>query len=182
MVCFLLASCGQPRVITKESTEVARTAYAIKDAFTQARVDLADEYSDQLSKLVVPPKDAIKITPIIKNGKRVAVIPGKYTQDDVVVVGTNEWSDLLKIKDVVVQLANDKTNLNAQLEKTEEEVREQHALKEKLAADNIQLNLDIEKIKRTLLTRTLYIAGLLAAIAAYAYIKIKGIVLPFSLL
>jgi len=182
MIGLIFTGCSQPAVITKTSPEISRTAYAIKDAFNNSRIDLADQYSEQLTSLVVPPKDSIIISPIMKDGKRVAIIPNKYTQDDVVVVGTTEWSNLLKIKEVVIQLANDKTTLSAELEKVQQEIREQQELKEKLAIENTQLNIDIEKCKQILIKKNLYLFGLISLIGVYIFLKIKKIALPFALL
>ena len=178
VISFLLLSCRNTPVIIA-SPEVSRTAYAIKDSFDNARIDLADGYSSHLVQLVTPPKDSIVISPIIRDGKRVAIIPDKYRNDNVVVVGTTEWNNLLTIKDVVVQLANDKTNLNAELLRIHEEVRQQQEVKEKLAADNINLTKELKEYKNALLKRTLYLIGLIGAIGGYVYLKIKGIGIPF---
>jgi len=180
LLCSVLViSCKSVPVI-KESPEVAKTAYAIKDSFANARIDLADNYTDQLIQLVTPPRDVITISPILQNGKRVAVIPSKFRDDSVIVVGTQDWNNILKIKEVVGQLANDKTNLNAQLLKVQDEIRSQQELKEQLAADNLILTSELKDYKFALYKRTAYLIALLTLVAGYIYIRACG--MPASIL
>ena len=89
----MVAGCSSIPVMT-QSPQVSTTVAAIKDSFEAARIDLADKYASALELLVTPPEKRIEIKPIYKDGNRVAVIPEKYRADNVVVVGTLEWSNL----------------------------------------------------------------------------------------
>ena len=175
---LLFAGCNSIPVIT-QSPQVSTTAAAIKDSFEAARIDLADKYASALELLVTPPEKRIEIKPIYKDGNRVAVIPEKYRADNVVVVGTLEWNNLLKIKEVASQLALDVTNLNGELERVREELIQQQQIKQNLAESNIKLTEDNQKANAALFRRTAYLVGLLGLIGIYIYIKIsKVIALP----
>ena len=169
-ILFLITACSSVPVY-KQSPEINTAAAAIKDSLDAARVDLAISYSDNLITLTTPPEKRIKIEPIYKNGKRVAIIPDKYKEDNVVVVGTEEWSNLIRIKEVVLQLANDKTNLNAQIESTKEELIKQQKLKEQLAEDKVNLTLKNNDLSNSLSKTRLYLIGLIILIAVYFYVK-----------
>ena len=52
--CFLFSSCT---IYTeKQSQALSRTIYATKDSLDEARIDLADKYSAEATRLVKPPK------------------------------------------------------------------------------------------------------------------------------
>lgn len=175
---MLFASCSSTPVFT-QSPQVSSTAAAIKDSFDSARIDLADKYASALELLVTPPEKRVEIKPIYKDGNRVAVIPEKYKGDTVIVVGTIEWNNLLKVKQVADQLAEDVKNLNGELERVREELIQQQQLKQDLAEKNIELTKDIQEAKSALFKRTTYLVGLLALIGIYVYLKIsKTIALP----
>lgn len=175
---LLVAGCNSIPVMT-QSPQVSTTVAAIKDSFEAARIDLADKYASALELLVTPPEKRIEIKPIYKDGNRVAVIPEKYRADNVVVVGTLEWSNLLKVKEVASQLALDVTNLNGELEKVREELIHQQQIKQNLAESNIKLTEENQKAHAALFKRTAYLVGLLSLIGIYIYLKIsKVIALP----
>lgn len=175
---LLIAGCNSVPVIT-QSSQVSTTAAAIKDSFEAARIDLADKYASALELLITPPEKRIEIKPIYKDGNRVAVIPEKYRADNVVVVGTLEWNNLLKVKEVASQLALDVTNLNGELEKVREELIQQQQIKQDLAENNIKLTKENQEARAALFKRTAYLVGLLSLIGIYIYLKIsKVIALP----
>lgn len=175
LVFLLLAGCTTHIPVPQQSPEVSKIAYAIKDSFDSSRIDLADEYTNQLSYLIVPPASKIQISPIIKDGKRTVILPEKFKDKNVVVVGTKEWDDLLKIKDIASQLAEDKSNLTEQLNSVQEELRKQNELKTQLIQDNADLKSEVDAVKAKLFKRTVYLVGLVLLVGAYFYIKIKGI-------
>lgn len=62
---ILLTSCT---IYTEKQTEaLSRVVYATKDSLDQGRIDLADEYSKESTRIVKPPKNRIKIDPIFEN-------------------------------------------------------------------------------------------------------------------
>lgn len=175
-LCALLISCSTRLPVNSFSPEVSTTVAAIKDSFDEARIDLAANYTDALIMLVVPPEKRIHIEPIYKDGKRIAVIPDKYKDDNVIVVGTEDWANLIKIKDVVVQLAQDKTNLNAQVLSIREELIEQQKLKEQLAADNVDLQIKNTEANGRIFKLRAYLIGIVTLIIIYVYLKTKRII------
>ena len=46
----------------KQSKELSKTAYAVRDAMLVGRFDQADKFSEELVKIVVPPAPEDKIT------------------------------------------------------------------------------------------------------------------------
>ena len=50
----------------KQSRELSKVSYAVRDAMVAGRFDRADEFSKELVKIVVPPapEDRVKIEPI----------------------------------------------------------------------------------------------------------------------
>lgn len=175
LVFLILTGCTAHIPISQQSSEVSKIAYAIKDSFDSSRIDLADEYTNQLSYLILPPTNKIQISPIIRDGKRTVILPEKFKDKSVIVIGTKEWDELLKIKSIASQLAVDKTNLIEQLNSVEEELRKQNELKIQLMQDNASLKSEVTDIKSKLFKRNTYIVSLLLLIGAYIFIKIKGI-------
>lgn len=175
LVFLILAGCTTHIPVPQQSPEVSKIAYAIKDSFDSSRIDLADEYTNQLSYLIIPPVNKIQISPILKDGKRTVILPEKFKDKNVVVVGSKDWDELLKIKNIASQLAEDKNNLTEQLNGVQDELRKQYELKTQLIEDNANLKSEVESIKSTLFKRTTYLVSLILLIGAYFFIKIKGI-------
>lgn len=175
---LLLSGCRSTPIVNSQSPEVSTAAAAVKDSVSAARFDLTEQYADALNMLVTPPEKRIEIKPVYKDGKKIVVIPDRYQREDVVAVGTQEWNNLLKIKEVANQLANDATNLNNEINNAREEIRQQQLAKEQLVADNAELTSEIEKAKAALFKRTAYLVGLVGLVGAYIFLKIRGLV-PF---
>jgi len=119
---LLLSSCT---VYTeKQSEALSKVVYASRDSMEAARIDLADKYVTETTRLVRPPKNRIKIEsiyqksvqqhietigsgsnrePIPVNKQRMVIIPEKYRADTVVVVSTEEYQRLLKDKETFAQ-------------------------------------------------------------------------------
>jgi hypothetical protein len=173
LICLL--SCKNIPVI-KTSPEIAKITYAVKDSFEAARIDLADNYTDQLITLISPPITKIPIKPLYKNGKRIAVIPKKFQSDEVIVIDSQEWSKLLQIKDIATQLSNDVENLKKQLSDTEKEKREQEQIKIDLAAKNTELTINKEYSDKIIFKLKVYLVSIAIIICLYFYLKIKKII------
>ena len=176
VICCMLSSCSTRPVVISYSPEVTTTVAAIKDSFDAARIDLANSYTEALSMLVTPPEKRIQIEPIYKDGKRIAVIPDKYKDSNVVIVGTEDWSNLVKTKDIVLQLANDKTNLNTQILSIQEELIEQQKIKQQLAEDNVNLQIKNTEANSSIFRLRAYMIGLISLILVYIYLKTKRII------
>ena len=86
-------------VYTEKQTEpVSQAVYATKDSIDAARIDLADQYISQATKLIIPPKQRIPISAVYEKkqaalktkhtNQRVVIVPSKYNNSDIVVVGS----------------------------------------------------------------------------------------------
>lgn len=194
-ICVFLTSCV---VYTeKQSEAISQTVYATKDSLDKARIDLADEYASQTTRLIKPPKKRILVESIYKptinviasqskptnsNGQqvpvskqRVIIIPEKYKGDTVVVVSSTEYQQLLKEKEIHAQLQKDFENLNTVRIQVDQELIKQTEYNNKMIKD---LNLMQKKLVEkdlAILQRNIIIVSLLAAIVGATYLRIKGI-------
>ena len=177
LIFIMLLSC-RTQIVEIPSPALCKTAYAIKDSFEEARIDLADRYTLELIKLVIPPKERILIEPILRDGKRIAIIPEKYKDTSVVVVGSKEWDELKKIKSIADQLVNENSSLTKLVNDLETELRDQKEITNKLVADNNDLTLKNSELTSTLLRKNIYIIAMMIAIGGYIYAKATKII-PF---
>ena len=61
---LLLSGCVTSSSLNKEKQEnISQGAYAINDSINMGRFDLAKQYSDQLDRLITPPKTRIVVKP-----------------------------------------------------------------------------------------------------------------------
>ena len=177
LIFIMLLGC-RTQIVEIPSPTVCQTAYAIKDSFEVARVDLADRYTTELIKLIIPPKERILIEPIVKDGKRIAIIPEKYKDNSVVVVGSKEWDELKKIKSIADQLVNENKTLLEVIDTLENELRDQKQLTNEIIAKNNELTLENNKLTAKVWRKNAYIIGLLIAISAYIYARFNKLI-PF---
>lgn len=193
LICFLMFSCT---IYTeKQSEAISQTVYATKDSLDKARIDLADEYANQSTRLIKPPKKRLQIDSIYKptisvvasqskpengqkvsvNKQRVIVIPEKYKNDTVVVVSSEEYQQLLKDKQIFAQIKKDFDNLADIRVTIDQELIRQLEYNDKMIKD---LNIMQKKlVEKDLLIIKLYITifVLIASIVGGIYLRIKGI-------
>jgi hypothetical protein len=188
--CLFFSSCT---VYTeKQSEALSRTVYATKDSFDHARLDLAEIYSVESTRLVKPPKKRIDIKPVYKKNidvlasqnkkspqfidkQRVVIIPEKYKSDTVVVVNSKEYENLLKEKEIYEQMKKDLDELSFARSQVDEELIRQMEYKDKMIKDlNIMQKKLVEK-DLAILQRNIIIVGLIILIAAAIYLRIKGV-------
>lgn len=184
----------------KQSEAISQTVFATKDSLDKARIDLADAYSDQATRLIKPPKKRIQIDSIFKptinvvasqskpnNNKpgqqvpvsrqRVIVIPDKYKHDTVVVVSSEEYQQLLKDKEVYKQLETDLKNLQDTKIIVDQELIRQQEYHDKMVRDlNIMQKKLVEK-DLAILQRNVLIVVLAGVIGIMVYLRFKGGVL-----
>ena len=190
---LLLPSCT---VYTeKQSEAISQTVYATKDSLDKARIDLADEFSSQSTRLIKPPKKRIQIESVYKqtipvlasqskpekgvkvlaNKQRVVIIPEKYKNDTVVVVSSEEYQQLLEDKEVFAQLEKDFKNLTDLRTIVDQELIKQKEYGDKMIRDlNIMQKKLVEK-DLAILQRNIIIVALLLTIGGATYLRIKGI-------
>ena len=191
---LLLSSCT---VYTeKQSEALSKVVYASKDSMEAARIDLADKYVTETTRLVRPPKNRIKIEsvyqksvqqhietigsgsnrePIPVNKQRMVIIPEKYRADTVVVVSTEEYQRLLKDKETFAQIQRDNEGLAEAKETVDNELIRQLENRDKMIND---LNLMQKKLVEkdlAILQRNVIIVLLITAMGGAAYLRIKGI-------
>ena len=191
---LLLSSCT---VYTeKQSEALSKVVYASKDSMEAARIDLADKYVTETTRLVRPPKNRIKIEsvyqksvqqhietigsgsnrePIPVNKQRMVIIPEKYRADTVVVVSTEEYQRLLKDKETFAQIQRDNEGLMEAKQVVDNELIRQTENRDKMIND---LNLMQKKLVEkdlAILQRNVIIVLLITAMGGAAYLRIKGI-------
>jgi len=180
----------------KQSEALSKVVYASKDSMEAARIDLADKYVTETTRLVRPPKNRIKIEsvyqksiqqhietigsssnrePIPVNKQRMVIIPEKYRADTVVVVSTEEYQRLLKDKETFAQIQRDNEGLTEAKQIVDSELIRQMENRDKMINDlNIMQKKLVEK-DLAILQRNIIIVLLLAAIGGATYLRIKGI-------
>ena len=194
---FILLSLNSCTVYTeKQSEALSKVVYASKDSMEAARIDLADKYVTETTRLVRPPKNRIKIEsiyqksiqqhietiasssnrePIPINKQRMVIIPEKYRADTVVVVSTEEYQRLLKDKETFAQIQRDNEGLAEAKETVDNELIRQIENRDKMINDlNIMQKKLVEK-DLAILQRNIIIVFLISAIGGATYLRIKGI-------
>jgi hypothetical protein len=191
--CFILLFLNSCTVYTeKQSEALSRSVYATKDSLDNARIDLADTYSNESTRLVKPPKKRIdikavykknidvissqsKVKPTIINKQRVLIIPEKYKNDTVVVVSSEEYQKLLKDKETYDQIERDNYSLVETKKLIDRELIRQMEYNDKMVKDlNIMQRKLIEK-DFVILQRNIIIVCLILTIGGATYLRIKGI-------
>jgi len=177
-LCFL-SSCT---VYTeKQSEALSQNVYATNDSLDKARVDLASYYSEQTTRLVKIPKKRIDIQSVYQDstvkgttGQRIVIVPEQYKGDKVVVVGSAEYQDLLKIKAIAEQLKKDNENFIKAKDSTDKELAKQAEYSSKMIKDlNIMQKKLVEK-DLAILWRNIIIISLLGLIGGYIYIRMNS--------
>ena len=179
----------------KQSEALSKVVYASKDSIEAARIDLADKYITETTRIVKPPKNRILIDAVYKkinqhvntisssskldvvpvNKQRTVIIPERFRNDTVVVVNTEEYQQLLKDKDTFTQIQKDTIGLLEAKKQVDGELIRQLENKDKMIIDlNIMQKKLVEK-DLAILQKNLIIIGLLAAIGGATYLRIKGI-------
>ncbi len=176
----------------KQSEALSKVIYATNDSLEAARLDLAEKYSQESTRLVRPPKTRIaiqsvykknidivtsssKATPEIFNKQRVIIVPEKYKNDTLIVVNSEEYQQLLKDKENYAQIERDNANLTEARNTVDQELIRQLEYNDKMVRD---LNLMQKKLVEkdlAILQRNIAIVGLLLAFATAGYLRIKGI-------
>jgi hypothetical protein len=175
----------------KQSEALSKVVYASKDSMEAARIDLADKYITETTRIVRPPKNRIKIDPVYKhintvssgskhdpiiiNKQRMVIIPEKYRADTVVVVSSDEYQQLLKDKETFAQIEKDNIGLSDAKKLVDEELIRQMDNRDKMVNDlNIMQKKLVEK-DLAILQRNIIILALVAIMGGATYLRIKGI-------
>lgn len=76
LVLFLLCSCSS--IPQKQNLAVSRGVYSTQVAIKAGRIDLAESYIEQTSRLLPPPKEKISIRPVISHDKEFVILPKQF--------------------------------------------------------------------------------------------------------
>ena len=193
IVLFLISGCT---VYTeKQSEALSKVVYASKDSMDAARLDLADQYVTEATRIVKPPKNRIPIESVYKkiehhintvssdskhnplpvSKQRTVIIPEKYRNDTVIVVNTEEYDQLLKDKEIFAQIQKDTIGLMDAKKAVDQELVKQQEYNDKIIRDlNIMQKKLVEK-DLAILQRNIIIVSLLSLMVGGVYLRIKGI-------
>jgi hypothetical protein len=176
---FLFSGCA---IYTEKQTQaVSQSVYATKDSIDLARIDLAESYINETTKLINPPKKRIKISAVYQkpiqvndSKKRIVIVPEQYKNDKVVVVNSTDYDNLLKDKDIAIQLKKDNEILTRARGEFDAERMRQQEMQNKMVKDlNLMQKKLIEK-DLAILWRNIIIVALLGVIGGYVYIRMNS--------
>jgi len=183
LLSLFLTSCT---VYTEKQSEVlSQNVYATKDSIEQARIDLADSYINEVTRIVKPPKTRVEIKGIYQTPtspdkvnttkERIVIVPEKYKNDKVIVVNSLEYETLLKDKAIASQLQKDNANLVKIKNDTDKELQKQAEYTNKMVKDLNELQKQILKKNITILRLSIALGTVLLVFAGAIYLRIKGI-------
>jgi hypothetical protein len=181
LVVLALISLNSCTVYTeKQSEALSRNVYATKDSLDVARIDLADSYINEATKLVKPPKSRVEIngiyqTPVeTENKSRIVIVPEKYKNDKVIVVGSADYDKLMQDKAIASQLKKDNETLTKVKQETDKELAKQLEYASKMVKDlNIMQKKLVEK-DLAILWRNIIIVVLTGILGLLVYLRFKG--------
>jgi hypothetical protein len=179
LIC--LNSCT---VYTEKQTEaLSRNVYATKDSLDVARIDLADSYINEATKLVKPPKKRVSVNGVYQtpteteNKTRVVIVPEKYKGDKVVVVGSTDYDKLVQDKAIASQLKKDYETLDKVRQETDKELSKQLEYSSKMVRDLNTMQKKLVEKNLAILWRNIIIAVLGSILGLLVYLRFKGIAL-----
>lgn len=189
--CFFLTlstGCIKPKYIEKTSEEMSQAVYATKDSIGVMRIDLAAKYSDAATRLVPPPKNRIKIEAILKKSvgggksETIAILPASAQDNVVVIENSPEYKKLMEDLKIAEQFKQDALNWELYSKEMDRQIADQYKINNEMVVRIQDLEKQIlQKDKKiiqqelSVLWRNIVIVGLIAAIAAGIYLRIKGI-------
>jgi hypothetical protein len=177
---LLLASCTY--YTEKQSEALSQNTYATSDSLNNKRVDLAYYYSNEAIKLVKQPKHRISIQPVYEAGKvikssqkgektQVVIVPDKYKGDKIVVVGSTEYQDLLKDREIRKQLEKDNANLLKVGKVTQDELKHQQEMHDTIIKNAQTLQTRVYKLEAGIWKRNVIILILSGLILGYIWLR-----------
>lgn len=188
LIVFSMSGCKTTRYIEKQSEELSQSVYATKDSLDNARLDLAEKYALQTTRMIYPPKQRIKIEPLIestKNGtetKRVLVVPHSNKNDKIIIVDSPEYQKLIENKTIAEQLKRDVYNWSSYSKEVDRKLTEQYEIQNEMIIkiEILEKNI-LQKDKKLLqkdlaiLWRNIVIISLIGVMGVSVYLRIKGI-------
>jgi hypothetical protein len=178
---FIFSGCT---VYTEKQTEaVSQSVYATKDSIDVARIDLAESYINETTKLINPPKKRLQISAVYQkpiqlndSKQRIVIVPERYKADKVVVVNSTEYDNLLKDKDIASQLKKDNELLVKAKTEFDLERTKQQEMRDKMVRDLNAMQKKLVEKDLAILWRNIIIVTLTGLICAYIYIRMSRVV------
>ena len=188
VIVFFTPSCT---VYTeKQSEALSQAVYLADDSFELGRFDVTDVSLDNAIRIVKPPKKKIEIksierfvtnelipsaTPAGTKAERIIIVPEKFKNQQVIVVNSTEYQQLLKDKKIFEQLQTDHKALVKLKTDIEQELAKQVAYNNKMIDD-------LNKMQKELILKRLHILKLYIVIVVMGlamgggiYLRMKGI-------
>jgi hypothetical protein len=185
----------------KQSEALSRSVYLADDSFELGRFDVTDSALDQAVRVVKPPKERQNIQAVVKsvpgqskkvgdvmpkigaindptinpNLNNILVVPERFRGQDVVVVNSQEYNELLKDKRIFDQLKKDYNNLTILKKDVDDELSRQHLNINKMVIDLNKLQQEVIKKRLLILKLYILIAFLILVITGGVYLRMKGI-------
>ena len=176
---LMLGACTSTKYIEKQSEPLKQAVYGVNDSLKEARVDLAWFYSNETTKLVGPPEKRIPIKPLYETttstnsvGARILVVPEELKRTKVVVIGSSEYQELLKNKEIASQIAEElliQKKVVLDIDK-QRQINEKNQLK--LIDDYNKAQLTIQKKDAAIWYRNFVILALLSLIGGYICLRV----------
>lgn len=177
----------------KQSEALSQAVYLADDSFEMGRFDVTDVSLDNAIRIVKPPKKKIEIKAIERfvtndliptttptnttttKTERIIIVPEKFKNQQVIVVNSNEYQQLLKDKKIFEQLQTEHKALERLKLDIEQELAKQVAYNNKMVED-------LNKLQKEVLAKRLHILKLYTIIAVMGltmgggiYLRMKGI-------
>jgi hypothetical protein len=178
---LLLASCALFRdlSILKQTEIVSQNTYAIKESAETGRYDLVDFYTKALTRLIVSPETSLSVSPIIdKDGRYVVTLPSRFTNQRILVVGSEEYQKLIQTQAIAKQLLEENIKLIKNTSDIDNAVREQAEALDSLYYENEKYKTQTKLQSENLSKKNIIILSLSILIIGYLYAKI-GLKMPF---
>jgi hypothetical protein len=189
---LLLPSCT---VYTEKQSEVlSQSAYLADDSFEAGRFDVTDSALDNVIRIVKPPKQRLQIKAIEtptsltsssegstqKNtntaaNQKIVIVPEKFKNQQIVVVNSEEFQQLIKDKKILEQLQGDHKILNKLKVDIEQELAKQIAYNNKMVEDLNKLQKELLSKKLLILKLYIIIAIMVLVMGGGVYLRLKGI-------
>jgi len=170
---LFLMSCNGHFYTEKQSKALSVSTYAAKDSFDLGRMDLADPYLNQICEIVTPPsiRDRIKIQAVVVNNQKKLLVPARYKNQAVLVVGSDEYNALIKSKSFSEQLQNDNKNLKNQVIEVNIQLENQAKVTNQMILDLATKDKKIKSQLHELWIKN-SIIGFLLLIVGFKYLKL----------
>jgi hypothetical protein len=193
LVVFVFLTLTSCVVYTeKQSEALSQAVYLAEDSFELGRFDVTDVSLDETVRLVKPPKIRIEINSLEKsqsvqstnnsaaalvkpNKERVIVVPSRFKNLEVVVVGTVEYERLMQDQKIFNQLQLEHIKLKKLKNDVDEEIKKQQEMNNKMVIELNECQKALISKNLLILRLQITIVLLIAAIGGGIYLRMKGI-------